>query len=303
MIIKKISLFCAMAAMSVALSSCLGEPEDLRTYTINVSNMIVPDDVAEPVTFDLNCSYNLRIDGVKNTLTVGTTNLSLGGSDLSFTTNSMDCLDIVAPGGMSGTFARGEAHLSNGQQVSRLNGFYTSSIYAVEVIGEPFKFYVSNPMLVINYRVGNSTVKTFSMNPFFKGTTTTTYPMQGEDKTYNNGDATYRVNFAQDMKSANVVIYNIKFAQEMPRALQAVVLKDVPVTVNHDGYVLQAANVVPEVLEGGELTPYPSFTFTSFMLKSASSDLTVAECEYVVNGVFKGSFYGSYCSHYTVSGE
>ena len=77
--------------------------------------------------------------------------------------------------------------------------------------------------------------------------------------------------------------------------------KAVNVTVEDGGFVLEASHVIPEVLECGELTPYPNYTFSSFVLKTVTSDLTTVQCDYVVNGIFKGSFNGSYCTHYQVA--
>ncbi len=308
---KKISLICLIAAVAVVMSSCLGDPEDKRTYSITVSNMIIPDDVNAPVTVSHNCTYNLSADYISHKLTVNTTNLSLPGmSDLSFTSNVMDCTNVSSGPNFSGSFGRGSAHLSNGMDITGLNGFYTSLVYSVEVTGDPFRFYVTNPMLVMNYHAGNYTVKTFSMNPFFRGTTITKYkarPEEGEEegreKTFSYGDATYRVNFAQDMKTANVIIYNAKFALEMPNALQAVVLKDLPVELTHSEYVIKASNVIPEVLEGGVLIPYQRFVFNNFTLTTTSNDLTEVQCEYQVAGMYRGSFTGSYCNYYSASAQ
>lgn len=284
--------------MLSGLASCVGDPEELTTMTINVCNMVIPDDTSEPIYIDNDCNYNLKIDGVKNKLTINTSDLVLkqNGSKVSFTTDEMPVSSLSAQGMYSGTFVRGNANMSNGDHLSEMNGFYTSMVYYYDVIGEPFMFVVATPMLVMNYHTGDATVKTFSKNPFFKGVTTTT--INGTPGTYENDEVVYRINFSDDMKSANIVLYNARFSQQMPRPLQAVVLKDVPVNLTRDGYSISVSNVIPEVLEAGELTPYPNFTFNSFDLKTISSDLTKIECEYTVAGRFKGAFTGAYCNYF-----
>lgn len=299
---KILTLGLFLGALSMGLSSCLGEPENISSFSINVSNMIIPNDPSKPVTVDVNCTYNLRLDGVKNKITVGTSTLSFDGSNnLSFNSSEMNCINysVASLGFTGGSFARGTANLSNGTKIEGINGLYTSMVFTYDVVGEPFMVVVSNPMLIMNYKTQDATVKTFSMNPFFKGKTTTTYNFKGEEQTFTTDEAVYRVNFASDMKKANVLIYNIRFASQMPRPLQAVVLKDLPVTLTREGYIIEAADFVPEMLESGALTPNPSYKFDSFRLITTSSDLTEASCTYTVNGSFKGSFSGSYCGTFS----
>ena len=285
-----------MAALTgVTLTSCLGEPESETSFSIKVSNMIIPDDLGEEVKVTHNCIYNLRIDGVKNKIIVSTSSLSLNGnSNLSFTSNAMDGLVIAGFGSESGSFARGTAKLSNGQEVSSINGYYTSIVNYYEVTGDPFPVTSVRPMLVMNYRVGNSTVRTFCADSFFRGETTTSYSLgpNAPEKNFTTSDAVYRVKFAEDMKTASVVIYNVQFAEEMQKKLTAVVLKDLPVTLGHRGYIISGTDLVPEMLDDSGLTPMPRYTFDRISIESTDAQLTSIRCDYTVAGSFKGVFEG-----------
>ncbi|MDE6272287.1 MAG: hypothetical protein K2M31_04695 [Muribaculaceae bacterium] len=301
MTIKNLILGLTLGGMSMGLSSCLGEPENLVSYSSTVSNYIIPNDPSKPVVVNASCTYNLRLDGVKNRITVSTSNFEPDGrNDLSFTSNEMDCLAVSAGGYVSGNFARGTAKLSNGQEITRLFGFYTSAVYNYEVPGDPFRPLLIPTMLVMSYQTPDALVKTFSMDPFFRGETTTTYTFGEADQTYKTNDAVYRIHFSSDMASADVIIYNIKFAQQMPRPLQGVVLKDLPVELGRNGYRINVENIVPEMLESGELTPYPAYTFDKFTIETSSEDMTQVACQYTVKGVFHGSFNGSSCASFKV---
>lgn len=292
---RNITLCISLVAICMGASSCLKDAEDLRTETIYVANMIFPDDLTQPVSVQPNCSYNLRIDGTNGKLIISTSDLNLGHGNLNFTSSEMKCNILSGGGYVSGNFANGTAHISNGESVEHLNGFYTSAIYVVSAPWDPFQIRLSNPMLVMNYRTPNATVRTFSLDPFFSGKTTTYYNFGGTDKTFSTEDAIYRVNFADDMSKANVIIYNIKFAEEMPKELQGIVLKDVPVRLDRTGYVVEGSDIIPEAFEGGALTPYPNYIFNHFILHSSSTNLTEAKCEYTVGGRFRGEFSGAYC--------
>lgn len=298
---KTISLSILIGAMSMGLSSCLGDPENLTTFSTNLANLIVPDDPTLPVTADVNCTYSVRLDGVKNTVIVSTTDFAADGKNAaSFSTNEMECLNASSSSFLYGTFLKGSAKLSTGGNVTDVHGYFTSSVFYCEVADDPFPAVYNKTMLVMGFKTPDATVRTFSMNPYFKGETTTTYNLQGEDKTFKTNEAVYRVNFSNDMKTANVAMYNIRFAQEMPITLLGVVIKNIPVKLTREGYVLEITeDVIPEMIADGQLTPYPNYTFNKFRLATTNTELTEASCEYTVNQVFKGSFSGSSCAKVT----
>lgn len=299
--INKLLSFMAIGCLCLGAVSCSNDPESITTMSIRVSNYIVPDNLAEEVSVQHDCTYNFRYDNIKGAVTVSTTDLSLNGSDVGFTSNEMPFVRYSYQGGWSLDFAKGSARLSNGMELTGLYGYVTSMVNYMSPVGDPFTNLTPNPMVVAQYHVGDFTVHTFSPNSYFTGKTTTDFQRAGQEgiNEFSTTDAVYRVNFAKDMKTANVVIYNIKFAEAAP-ALKAVILKDLPVNLTRDGYIISGKDIVPEMQEGTQATPYPERTFTSFNIKS-SADLTKIDCEYVVAETFHGKFSGIYCDHFVVS--
>lgn len=299
--INKLLSLIAVGGLCVGAVGCSSDPENTTTMSIRVSNYIVPDNLAEEVSVQHDCSYNLRLDNIKGGITISTTDLNLNGSTVGFTSNEMSFVRYGYQGGWSLDFAQGNAHLSNGMELSGLYGYVTSMVNYMSPVGDPFTNLTPNPMVVAQYHVGDFTVHTFSPNSYFTGKTTTDFQKPGDSGVteFSTTDAVYRVNFAKDMKTANVVIYNVKFAENAP-ALKAVILKNLPVELTREGYLISGKDIVPEMQEGTQATPYPQRPFTSFNIKS-SADLTKIDCEYVVAKIFHGKFSGIYCDHFVVS--
>lgn len=160
-----------------------------------------------------------------------------------------------------------------------------SYYYAPAVIGE---FNIDDTWLV----------RTFSRDSFFKGTTTTQYSFQGTDAEYSTEETLYRLTFNLETKKAQLVLYNARFAKEMPNPLVGVILKDLDVVFSADGYTVTGTNIVPLMIEGAGTTPAEDYTFSSFSLKSANNSLTSIDIEYVINFRhmmdYTGQFTGSY---------
>lgn len=299
--INKLLSLIAVGGLCVGAVACSSDPENTTTMSIRVSNYIVPDNLAEEVSVQHDCSYNFRLDNIKGGITISTTDLNLNGSTVGFTSNEMPFVRYGYQGGWSLDFAKGNAHLSNGMELTGLYGYVTSMVNYMSPVGDPFTNLTPNPMVVAQYHVGDFTVRTFSPNSYFTGKTTTDFQKPGDSGVteFSTTEAVYRVNFAKDMKTANVVIYNVRFAESAP-ALKAVILKNLPVELTREGYLISGKDIVPEMQEGTQATPNPERTFTSFNIKS-SADLTKIDCEYVVAEKYHGKFSGIYCDHFVVS--
>lgn len=156
-------------------------------------------------------------------------------------------------------------------------------------------FPVNRQYVVANYQYGdNVKVRTFWPDVTFRGNTTTTYPgAGGVEKSFSSSEVKYRVIINSSDKKATVILYDAKFAEEMPKPLTNVVLKDLPVTFTNAGYDINGTDITPLVYEGGVGTPNTDRIFNSFSL-SVGGDLTEAAISYKVANVFNGSFYGSY---------
>lgn len=147
---------------------------------------------------------------------------------------------------------------------------------------------------VMSYNIGQYNVRTFWPDVTFSGRTTTQYPYQGVNKQFTTEEVAYRIIMNVTDKKATVVIYDALLAEEMPKAISNIVLEDLPVVFNAQGYSINAENVTPKVYEAGTATPNTRYVFDKFSLYTFG-DLTSTNISYTVAGVYKGDFSGSYC--------
>ncbi len=88
--------------------------------------------------------------------------------------------------------------------------------------------------------------------------------------------------------TADVYIYNAKFAPEMKQTIN-IVLKNLPMTFTSEGYVISATNVNPVML--GENTENTKYVFNSFDLQSTDK-MRAMQAAFRVAGVFSGQVTG-----------
>ena len=291
----KINLILGAAISSAALlTSCgLDSTTDERTYSDTLSQLIIPDDVTKDVTFNNKVTYSFKQDLTANTMTLTTSNFSINGvgglltSGAMPTTYNMSTASYIFKDG-KGTFGTSEA--------TGINGYMTGNTTVGTSQG--------SLGFVVSFHANGATVKSFYPDVVFLGSTTTHYVMgEAGDREATTKDAFYRVTFDEKMEKAVVIIYNIKFAPEMPKALEAVILKNLDVTLGRDGYTITGTDIIPEVKEGTGTTPYENYPFRSFSLKTINNELTKVACDFTVSVKmgptsmdFTGEFKGDYAS-------
>lgn len=287
----------------IGLTSCLSDEDGTEVnYNLVASNLIIPDDASHPVIAQSNANYQLTYKSNNSSVSIATTDLELNGGEVSFTSSEMKYLPVSAIDDNGNpvqtlSFSGGTASVigNSGLQMTDLSGCQTNYVYGLNIVGDIIKGTVNSPIVVMQYKIGAYTVKTFQSNSYFRGTTKTSYSMRGEEQIYVTEDAFYRVQFSKDMKKADVVLYNVKFAEIMPKPIQAIYIRDIPVVWSSAGYHLTVTDYIPSMLEGTEVTPVESRKFNSFELWTTSSDLTEVSCKYVVAESYKGEFSGRYC--------
>lgn len=283
----------------LSLGSCNEELKSVSTNSITVSNYYIPDNTEEPITVQHGCTYNMVFDNVSSKMTFAATGIKLPGQSEQVMTSKEFKFDRLAYGSSeTSLFHNGNATLGNGMPVSQITGYVTNMVNYEAISPDPFYNFTPNPMIVVSYRVGDYLVRTFARNAYFSGTTNTYFKMPGAESasTYTTKECTYRVNFSEDMKSANIMLYNVKFAENM-KPIQAVILKSLPVALTREGYVIEGTDVVPEMMEAGEATPFPSKIFNNIQVKS-TPDMRTIKCEYLVAGMFHGAFEGISCDYF-----
>ena len=287
------------------LVSCDQESEDTRTFSFamaayNLITSVDDDDVAfvAPVVYSFATKYP------DNTITVASSSMSLpDGGSATFTTvpvqMSIKNVSVDDRNVEHITFSSSDPTQS-GAKITDFNGILTQGAYApgsVEVPGYP-REYPSKLVAhfpILDYTLNESwRVRTFWSDMTFAGTTTTTYP--GMTGPYTNGKIRYRVVMKTGTANsltgkADVIFYNAKFAASEKAPEITVALKDLDLKFTKQGYTLAGTDVVPFMMEGGELVPAPSYVFNNFTF-NVVGNLTQCTASYKVANVFDGQFQG-----------
>lgn len=297
----------ALLAAPMLLASCsnLDEPGPGTTQEAKVGcsviNHLTPLDSSKEILMTKG-DYTVGLNATKREATVTTSNLKFGNTDHAFGTLPMGLTatgynspyagygEIYAFGSTGGNLAAGGA-----AQVSNLSAKLSPFGYFTSTFVPGYTQYSSVPLrLVMSYRYDEDyTVKTLAADSFYGGKTTTTYPGQGGAvQTFETEAPMYRVVLNVDKMTADVIIYDAQFASMMPK-LTAMVVEGLTLTATRDGFTAKGENIIPSTVEGGMVTPYPSFPFTSLEVRTTGGDLTQVSIDYVVGGRFTGKFTGS----------
>lgn len=292
---KKFTLGLFSAAL-LALGACSTEVED-QTQTVGYAavNLITPLNGGEP--FASKGSYRFFLNLTQAKGTVSTSSLMIDNKAYSFQTDTVS-YSYIGGQGMVIRMQNLKGNL-DGDKDMPLSGanFDITSYYYVANISVPGYSQLpenSYPYVIGQYTAGNWDVATFQEDASYYGVTTTSYAGEGGAlQSYTNEEMLYRVIIDIDKKTADVIIYNAKFAEPAP-TLQAILLKDLNVTWNQGSYSITGEEVVPGVAEGASWTDNPNYVFNKFEMTTTNRKLTQADMEYQVAGRFNGHFSGSY---------
>lgn len=291
--INKKILVWSLPAIMLMVVGCksTNEPVSITTWNVKMCSVALPDDSSQEIEVKGEVNYGMRLDFVKETLTVSASDLEINGKKLNFTSEPIPMGYYRSENLWTAYFKDGHS-AGVSENAENISGFLTNGIYYYRPENEQLPGSVADPQAIMSFSVPGYTVKTFSSNAYFSGVTTTTYSFGGMNKSFDNPDAVYRVNFAKDMKSADVVIYNVKFAQEMVNPLVAVYIKGLEVEFNTSGYTLKGEDIIPEMLENGVLVPYEEKKFDSIEINTVEGDMSKIRCSYTCASIFKGNFTG-----------
>lgn len=299
---NKILLIGAVAASSLALTSCSENSDNSSTTTvpINAYNLFVPSSGDGDVYTGL-ALYRSVITFPATTIQIGTDNMAMpGGGNVSFSTINMPLASAMLSVDDEGreVIIFGDKNPSDkGASVSNLSGSLTQAVYFPPNVTVPgYKLFIPGNSLhymVMQYDLNNEwNVRTFWPDMTFRGSTVTSYP--GMEEAYSNNNIAYRVvmqlkdNAVTD--KADVIFYNAKFAPKAPEI--TVVLKDLDLVFSDKGYTVEGKDVIPYTVEAGALQETPRFKFNTFDL-AATGDMTTAMINYQVADIYKGSFTGN----------
>ena len=291
---KKLTLgFLSLAFL--ALGACSTDVADTtQSVRYTTVNLITPLDGGESFasegayTFDLNLT---RFYGK-----ISTTSLKIGTKDYSFTTDSVSTLNYTGNQGFYIRLLNANGYLDNDRSmpVTNANFDITSLFYTP---GSSVPGYSEKqdymPYIIGQYTAGDWKVATIQKDATYVGTTTTSYTdADGATQTYENKGMYYRLILDIDKKTADIIIYDAKFAAPAPQ-ISGIRLKDLPVKFGDGVYTIDADDVIPGMVDGNDWTETPKYVFNSFSFSTTNKELTKASMDYIVAGVYTGHFEGA----------
>lgn len=262
-------------------SLCLFSPEDGgKAYIGDAEYKVAYNQTTGNATLDASLSSSFTIDML--TIPLTPYNTSGEGIDQVITFSSKDG-NYVAEG--------------CDYKVSDFNAFATRSFNTASDVPMYGRLDAMSARIYFSSTVdGLFSMKSFYADAVYCGQTITNFQYNGADNSFTSIDGSYRVIInAREMK-ADVILYNIKFAEQAPSLILR--LKGLDLTLQNGFYTISGTNVVPEQVEGSGYTPNESFPFENFTLTTSSDMLDAVSIEYQVRNThanlkYKGSFRGS----------
>lgn len=268
-----------------------------QTETYTVMNIYAPSDGGEGGASI--SKYRMSFDLLAAKLSIQSASLAVGGSTLSFETSDIPFESWLEQDKYAVNTISVHGHVpmvSVGVKMENLSMYLTNGIFDLKRPAPGVTNDYGSPIgLFMQYDLNSQyKVKTLPVDITYCGSTVTSYPSEDGMQAYQNGDIKYRIVFNVDKNTADVVMYDAKFAPPAP-ALKGLVLRNLDVTYTPSaGFSVSGKDIEPETFEGtGTSTPNSRYVFNSFEIHSSSADLTRVQCDYVVATVFKGTFEGS----------
>ncbi len=294
-------LFFASAAIALVSTSCQSPEDSTASTSCSTYNFITKTDGSVVSVYP--CVYSVNFNFTQSTVALANESMNVGGSETTtFATVNMPL--FVGSFGYQGDgycangyyevirFSSKDAGSTKVGAVKELSGSinstaYYSTEYIPEVGNQSFPY--NSKYLIMKYNLGEDMlVRTFWPDALFCGKTVTTYTdKNGVAGSYETEGIGYRVVLDVSKKKASMVLYNAKFAEQSP--LMTLVLKDLDLSFNANGYVISGTNVIPKTIEGSVLQDNPSFPINDITFTVSGDDLTQAQCSYTVAGRFHGS--------------
>ncbi|MDE7441437.1 MAG: hypothetical protein K2M69_04645 [Muribaculaceae bacterium] len=303
-------LLIAVGAVAALCVSCNKESANTYSEQIATYNYVARIDGSSAPVIKKGF-YDFSFDLMSSKVTISTSELEIADNDeTSFVTDPFTYKNSMVNGfeGGSTYVLNGTSQFpctaKNGMELSDLH-FQLSPVFYVP----PTITYTPDPTSSLpqpdlsyqgragnaprmRYRLGSDyIVYTFWPDLYYKGVTQT--DVMGDPSSYmSTMEIGYRVKFDIKNKKAHVVMYNVQFNPNMPK-MECLILPDLDVDFNNNGYAIEAENIAPLYIEGGKLMENPSFPFTTFKF-TAETNMVEANCEFTVAGRFEGFFKGNY---------
>lgn len=291
----KKTVIAALSAGLLVLGSCTSDPSDstqnMAYPTMNLISSLQNDDV-----FVSQCTYKFFLNITKGKAVVSAENLTINNNNYSFSSQESPYTSTAYVGGGWDVKVKDVAGFVGNEALNNTNFMISNLLYGYNEVSVPGFSSAMNaiPAVLAQFSIGDEwRIRSFQADAFYVGKTVTSYPGENGMESFENDGMIYRIVIDTKENKANLAIYRAKFAPPAPE-LSAVVLNDLTVEWNKNGYVIKGEDVIPQVPEGTGLTPYPGFIFNNFEFQTTNDALTSADITYTVAGRFQGKFSGSY---------
>lgn len=306
---KKSLLLGLSAIIALGFASCNKNDDYSQTTSIAIPAFNLFTSVSgNEAPFVGTSTYSFSVKYPDETITVSTSNMTTpSGSAATFTTIPMSLKSKVITVDETArevlNFSAQEA-TESGSKIYSLNGELTQAVnfpknYQNVDALPGYKWLIPTSSfhhIFMQYRYGeNWEVRTFWPDVTYRGTTVTAFPQ--DPAGYTTDGIQYRIvmQFNEDdlslNKKADLIIYDAKFAPQSPD-IQYIVLKDLNIEFNENGYTVSGTEALPFMVEGGEYIPLSKFMFNNIKAV-VSGDLTGISISYTVAGIYTGTFNGS----------
>lgn len=292
---KKLFL-CGSIAVMAAFTSCNDDYSNSVTNAVGAVNLVDYSDGSTSISEgQYGYSLNWGSGYQKGTISVG--NLVLNGNPVSFQTEESNYQT-------SGDFL--QAYFTNvgslQQNLTNAKFLLTPFNYLAYVnnMGEVVSGVSGSDVMIAQYMIGSTRVRTFQKITTFRGQTTTSYEFQGQPYTNETDKILYQLILSFDKEtgkvSGKIIMYNAKFSHIKDEPLKTWITID-GLDVNYaDGKLtVSGTEIVPTVPDGNNNeTENDSFTFNSIVFETTSANLVEAQITYTVDNRYEGSFNGAY---------
>lgn len=312
---KKIYLLSG-ASVIMALSSCVKDGTYENNFTLPspaisiITDLNTNEVTAVPGIYRFNVKFSdsgnsAYVSSPENDLIVNNTNLAFSTEPQAYTTSTgFDYFlkDAKATVGNYG-WEINNANFLSANPINEDQGIKYGYYFDVEPIGQ----YTFNPqyqnIAIAKYNIGDYyRVNTFPVESFFKGATTLSYSFAGVQKEYVNEEIAYRfsINFDKESKEfkANLILYNARFAEEMPMALTAVLVEGLDVEFTSSGVKISGSDIIPSYFTNSQYLEMERYIFKSINFETTDSSYTFGKIDYQVGNDYFGHFEGSYAKLY-----
>lgn len=314
---KKVLYAGIVAYAMLSLTSCNNSDDNYitETYSIPTYNLITSEDASEAAIVTLT-GYHYTMTYPENSVSMKVSDMEIGTSTANFNTPTVPMR--ISGVKMSDDFVAEQItfeskDIPENTLASDVNCMLTQAAYAPEEIEVPMdvpsandgqpanksKNYerlipgVSQHFTVMSYNYGQYKVRTFWPDMTFCGETSSTMP--GMPASFINKKMSYRVYMHRNQNNslsgkADVIIYSASFAQGMPDI--TIVVKGLDIKFDNNGYQLIGENIIPYMVEAGQLQEAPRFKFNDIKME-VSGDLTSMHAAFTVAGSMKANFIGN----------